>query len=172
MAKGNARVFQMTAEEARNQDDVVTGMFPVNHTYARVLFDSGANKSFVSSTFMSCLGGKIVKLIAPCNVEIASGQEVKVDTTLKDCYLKIREQVIPLELLPMKLGGFDIVLGMDWLSKNGAHINCVQKSLEITLPDGQKAEIQGEPSHNPSKIISMIRANKYLQQGVKVTGCT
>ncbi|KAJ9557274.1 hypothetical protein OSB04_011888 [Centaurea solstitialis] len=42
-----ARVFQLTAEEAKEEPDVVTGTFPVNSVPALVLFDSGASKSFV-----------------------------------------------------------------------------------------------------------------------------
>jgi hypothetical protein len=44
----------------------------------------------------------------------------------------------------MKIGGFDIVLGMDWLTTNNARINCEYKTLEVQLPDGMKAEIKGD----------------------------
>ncbi|KAK1433348.1 hypothetical protein QVD17_10258 [Tagetes erecta] len=83
--KANARVFQMTAEEARNNDEVLTGMFPVNQTYACILFDSGANRSFVSNTFLPCLHGLIAKLNVPYVVEIANGleAEIKGDTPRK-----------------------------------------------------------------------------------------
>jgi hypothetical protein len=51
-SKPNTRVFIMGAEEARRMDDVITGMFPVNQTYAHELFDYGANNSFVSTKFV------------------------------------------------------------------------------------------------------------------------
>ena len=114
---------------------------------------------------MTCLNGVVGKLDTPCIVEIANGLEVKVENSLRDCYLKIENQSIPLELLPMRLGGIDIVLGMDWLARNKAHIDCERKVLRIELPDGQKAEIKGEAPRRPSILLTMTKANKCLQQG-------
>jgi len=54
--KAKARAFQMTVEEARRNDEVVSGTFLVNSKLATVLFDSGANKSFVSTLFAPKLG--------------------------------------------------------------------------------------------------------------------
>jgi hypothetical protein len=79
----NTRVFVMGADEARQKDDVITGMFPIKQKYAHVLFDSGANKSFVSSNFMSCLDGSLDKLHSPYVVEVVDGFEVKVDSILR-----------------------------------------------------------------------------------------
>ncbi|XP_022014744.1 uncharacterized protein LOC110914246 [Helianthus annuus] len=47
--KTNARVFQMNAREAVRNDNVITGTFLINDIYARVLFDSGADKSFIDN---------------------------------------------------------------------------------------------------------------------------
>jgi hypothetical protein len=55
--KNNNRVFVMSAEEARRMEEVTTCMFLINDTYAHILFDSGANKSFVSVSFMPPLKG-------------------------------------------------------------------------------------------------------------------
>jgi hypothetical protein len=55
----------MKTEYARRVEDVITGMFLVNNTYVHILFDSGANKSFVSLSFMPHLEGKVVNLETP-----------------------------------------------------------------------------------------------------------
>jgi hypothetical protein len=86
---------------------------------------------------------------------------VKFDPTA----MSINEQEILVELLPMQIGGFDLVLGMDWLSKNRAQINCDQKTLEIELPDGTKMEIKGDTPRRPINLISLLKAEKYLRQG-------
>jgi 6-phosphogluconolactonase/glucosamine-6-phosphate isomerase/deaminase len=83
-ARGNTRVFVMTAEDARRVEDVITGRFLVNNAYAHILFDSGANKSFVSLSFMPHLEGKAVKLETPYIIEVANGHEVRVGNVLKD----------------------------------------------------------------------------------------
>ena len=53
--KGRARAFQMSAEEAVEAPDVVAGTFFVNSVLARILFDTGANRSFVSPHFSHLL---------------------------------------------------------------------------------------------------------------------
>jgi hypothetical protein len=40
-SKNNNRVFVMSAEEARRMEEVITGMFLINNTFAHILFDSG-----------------------------------------------------------------------------------------------------------------------------------
>ena len=53
--KPRGRAFQMTVEEAKKEPDVIAGPFIVNSLPALVLFDSGASKSFVSTTFLMSL---------------------------------------------------------------------------------------------------------------------
>ena len=47
------RAFVMGANEARQDPSVVTGTFLVSDHYASVLFDTGADRSFVSVKFLS-----------------------------------------------------------------------------------------------------------------------
>jgi hypothetical protein len=54
--KAKGRAYVLNIDEARKDLDVVSGMFLINSTYANVLFDSGANKRFVSTAFKKCLG--------------------------------------------------------------------------------------------------------------------
>ncbi|GJX91051.1 reverse transcriptase domain-containing protein [Tanacetum coccineum] len=49
------RAFMMGAEEARQDPNIVMGMFFLNNHYATMLFDSGAGYSFVSTTFVPLL---------------------------------------------------------------------------------------------------------------------
>ncbi|XP_022030905.1 uncharacterized protein LOC110931840 [Helianthus annuus] len=50
--KAKARSFHMTATEAKTEPDVVSGIFLVNSIPARILFDTGANRSFISRQFI------------------------------------------------------------------------------------------------------------------------
>jgi len=70
------KAFQMTAEEARDATDVVTGTFLINSIPARVLFDSGANRSFVSMTFCKQFDMLASTLLDALVVEIANGGSV------------------------------------------------------------------------------------------------
>ncbi|GJZ23986.1 reverse transcriptase domain-containing protein [Tanacetum coccineum] len=66
------RVFMMGAEEARQDPNIVTGTFSLNNHYATMLFDSGADYSFVSITFMPLLDIKVSSLGLSYEIEIAS----------------------------------------------------------------------------------------------------
>ncbi|XP_071712203.1 uncharacterized protein [Rutidosis leptorrhynchoides] len=76
-AKG--RAFVTTVEEARNEDDIITGTFLVNNCYASVLFDTGADRSYVSIEFCTLFDEKPQTLDTKCLVEMANGKFVKID---------------------------------------------------------------------------------------------
>ncbi|KAD3640990.1 hypothetical protein E3N88_30213 [Mikania micrantha] len=109
--------------------------------------------------------GSPEKLENPYVVEMANGHEEKVETVLKNCVIRINDQDIPLELLLMHIVGFDIVLGMDWLTANKARINCDQKTLDVQLPDKSRIEIKGDLPRKSNNIISLMKAEKCLRKG-------
>ncbi|KAJ0541529.1 putative transcription factor interactor and regulator CCHC(Zn) family [Helianthus annuus] len=71
--QARGRVFQIGAQEARQDPNVVTGTFPVNQRYASVLFDTGADYSFVSLEFKNILGLAANKLDIPYVIKLANG---------------------------------------------------------------------------------------------------
>nr|GEV17743.1 hypothetical protein [Tanacetum cinerariifolium] len=54
--QARGRVIMLGAKEARQDSDIVTGTFTLNNHFATTLFDSGADYSFVSTTFIPLLG--------------------------------------------------------------------------------------------------------------------
>ncbi|GKF14827.1 putative reverse transcriptase domain-containing protein [Tanacetum coccineum] len=54
--QARGRAFMLGADEARQDPNIVTGMFTLNNHFATTLFDSGADYSFVSTTFIPLLG--------------------------------------------------------------------------------------------------------------------
>ncbi|KAM0044992.1 putative transcription factor interactor and regulator CCHC(Zn) family [Helianthus debilis subsp. tardiflorus] len=99
------RAFNLNANQARNDNDVVNGTFLVNHLYASILFDTGADKSFVSLEFESLLNCARSKLPKSFSVEVANGKSILVGSILLDCRLTLNEHVFPIDLIPMQLVG-------------------------------------------------------------------
>jgi hypothetical protein len=62
----------------------------------------------------------------------------------------------------LELGSFDIVIGMDWLSTNKDEIVCGKKMVSIPLPKGELLAIHGERPGKVLRIISCMKARKYL----------
>ncbi|GKA57607.1 reverse transcriptase domain-containing protein [Tanacetum coccineum] len=76
-------------------------------------------------------------------IEIASGQLVEIDKVIKGCKLEIEGHVFDIDLIPFGHGSFDMIIGMDWLSKNKAEIICHEKVVRIPLPDGNVLRVLG-----------------------------
>ncbi|GJU64841.1 putative reverse transcriptase domain-containing protein [Tanacetum coccineum] len=64
--------------------------------------------------------------------------------------------VFKIDLLPTRLGSFDVMAGMDWLSYHRAVIDCYEKIICIPLPNGEFLEVQGErPKKNPRSLACL-----------------
>ncbi|KAJ0654824.1 putative transcription factor interactor and regulator CCHC(Zn) family [Helianthus annuus] len=113
--QARGRVFNIEAREARQDPNVVTGTFPVNQRYASVLFDTGADYSFASLEFKNMLGLAASKLDIPYSIELANGKLVEANEVIRGCVIELGEREFALDLLPVQLGSFDVVVGMDWL---------------------------------------------------------
>ncbi|KAI3783390.1 hypothetical protein L1987_42470 [Smallanthus sonchifolius] len=161
----NEQAFVLHTHEAAGMPDVITGTFLVNEFYARVLFDSGANQSFIDHRFCRLLNNTLAKLDKKYVVETTNDDLVQIYKVLNDCNITLSGHVIPAQLLPMTLAGFDIVLGMDWLASNQARILCDKKAIELRSPQGNIMTIHGDKLSNSVGIISMLKVIKYLRKG-------
>ncbi|XP_071687649.1 uncharacterized protein [Rutidosis leptorrhynchoides] len=70
-----ARAFYISVDTATETDDVITGMFLINSSPARVLFDCGANRSFMSVTLCDKLKFPINVLSEPIRIEVGDGMD-------------------------------------------------------------------------------------------------
>ncbi|GJT52261.1 putative reverse transcriptase domain-containing protein [Tanacetum coccineum] len=108
-ARGSA--FMLAVEEARQDPNIMTGTFTLNDHFATTLFDSGADYSFVSTTFIPLIGLEPNDLGFRYEIEIASGQLVKIDKVIKGCKLEINGHVFDINLIPFGHGSFDMIIG-------------------------------------------------------------
>ncbi|GKF29942.1 putative reverse transcriptase domain-containing protein, partial [Tanacetum coccineum] len=118
------------AEEARQDPNIVTGTFALNKHFATTLFDSGADYSFVSTTFIPLLGLEPSDLGFKYEIEIASGQLVEIDKVIKGFKLEIEGHIFDIDLIPFGHGSFDVIIGMDWLSNYKVEIIFHEKASD------------------------------------------
>ncbi|GJS67425.1 putative reverse transcriptase domain-containing protein [Tanacetum coccineum] len=104
------RAFMLGVEEARQDLNIETGTFTLNNHFATTLFDSGADYSFVSTTFIPLLGLEPNDLGFRYEIEIASGQLVEIDKVIKGCKLEIEGHVFDIDLIPFGHGCFDVII--------------------------------------------------------------
>ncbi|GKD18905.1 putative reverse transcriptase domain-containing protein [Tanacetum coccineum] len=127
------RAYMLKDRNAHQDLNVVMSMFLLNQHLARVLFDSGADKSFVSISLASMLNIPPITIDTFYNIEMADGNLVSTNTVIQGVTLTLLNQPLEIDLMPIKLDSFDIVIGMDWLSKYHARINCDEKVIHIPI---------------------------------------
>ncbi|GJT74888.1 reverse transcriptase domain-containing protein [Tanacetum coccineum] len=169
------KIKQEEVEEARGRayaikdaepkgPNVETGTFMLNNRCAFILFDSGSDRSFADTRFSSMLNIDPVKIGASYEVELADGRVASTNTFLKCCTLNLVNHVFEIDLMPIELGTFDVIIGMDWLIKHDAMIVCGEKVVRI--PYGNKILIvESDKGVSRLKVISCIKARKYVKRG-------
>ncbi|GJX10208.1 putative reverse transcriptase domain-containing protein [Tanacetum coccineum] len=133
--KKDVTCFNCNEKDAQQDPKVVTGTFLLNNRYATALFDSGADKSFVSTNFSTLIDIEPVELDTCYEVELADGKVVSTNNVLIGCTLNLLNRSFPIDLMVIELGSFDIIIGMDWLSRYDAAILCGEKKVRIPLEE-------------------------------------
>nr|GEW72662.1 reverse transcriptase domain-containing protein [Tanacetum cinerariifolium] len=131
----NGRTYLLRDKNVHQDPNVVTGTFLLNHRLARTLFDSGADRSFVSISFASMLNIPSITLDTTYNIEMADGNLISTNTVIQGRTLTLLNQPFEIDLMPIKLSSFDVVIGMDWLSKYHAKFICDEKVVHIPIED-------------------------------------
>nr|GEU50389.1 putative reverse transcriptase domain-containing protein [Tanacetum cinerariifolium] len=136
-------VEQAVQGKATRNPNVVTGTFLFNDHYAGILFNFGAEKSFVSTKFTPFINISPATLDNSYKVELADRKVVSTNTVLRSYTLTLYNHSFKIDLLPTRLGSFDVIVGMDWLSYHRGVIVFFEKIVRIPLPNSEIIEIQG-----------------------------
>ncbi|GKA96828.1 putative reverse transcriptase domain-containing protein [Tanacetum coccineum] len=133
--EATARAYAIGGGGTNPDSNVVTGTFLLNNCHASMLFDSGADRSFVSSTFSALLDVAPSTLDTSYAVELADGRISETNVVLRGCTLGLLGHPFDIDLMPVELGSFDVIIGMDWLAKYHALIVCDEKVVRIPYGD-------------------------------------
>ncbi|KAI3802152.1 hypothetical protein L1987_30279 [Smallanthus sonchifolius] len=97
-------------------------------------------------------------------VEVANGDSITIKSIIYDCSLELIDHTFPINLVPMPLGSFDIIICMDWLSNHHAEVICFEKCIQIPLPSGETLRVFGEKPCKGLKLMPCTTAQKYLRK--------
>nr|GEV77954.1 putative reverse transcriptase domain-containing protein [Tanacetum cinerariifolium] len=165
------RVYALGGKDASPESNVITGMFLLNNRYAKILFDTGADRSFVSTTFSALIDIAPTTLENHYDVELADGKIIGFNTIICGCTLNFMNHPFNIDLMPVLLSNFDIIIGMTWLTKYHGVIICDEKIVrvpfgrEMLIFQGNGDNQREEPRLN---IISCTKAQGYLSKGCDV----
>nr|GEU60234.1 hypothetical protein [Tanacetum cinerariifolium] len=130
-ATAPAKVYAVGLAGTNPDSNVITGTFLLNNHYAFILFDTGVDRSFVSTAFSSQIAITPTALDHYYDVELADGRIIRLNSILRGCTLNFINHPFNIYLIPVKLGSFDAIIGMDWLAKYHAVIVCAEKIVRI-----------------------------------------
>jgi hypothetical protein len=102
-----------------------------------VLFDTGASHSFISRAFVNKHAfttetiGRVIKVSSP-------GGELIVNVGCPRLTLQIGKYKFPTHLVVLDSQGLDVILGMDWMTTYAGVIDCVNRAIALTTPEGRR----------------------------------
>ncbi|GJR04854.1 putative reverse transcriptase domain-containing protein [Tanacetum coccineum] len=111
----SGHVYAIRDAEQAQGPNVVTGTFLLNNRYFSMLFDSGSDKIFINASLTHLFDIKPERISTSYEVELADRRIVSTNTILKECTLNLVNHLFKIDLMPIELGTFDVIIGMDWL---------------------------------------------------------
>ncbi|GJU47141.1 putative reverse transcriptase domain-containing protein [Tanacetum coccineum] len=126
-----AKVYVVGHAGTNPDSNIVTGTFLLNNRYASILFDTGADRSFVSTAFSSQMDITPSTLDHYYDVELADGRIIGLNTILRGCTLNLLNHPFNINLMPIELGSFDAIIV--WMVAMYKRSLCCEKIVRCTL---------------------------------------
>ncbi|XP_074360249.1 uncharacterized protein LOC141700362 [Apium graveolens] len=163
--QSKAGTFNMTMKEAVQNPSIVVGTLSVNFIYVKVLIDSGAKNSFIYEEFVVKLCWEVQWLGETLIIKLANNYQVHVNQVCQNCVIKIAGHHFSADLIPFRLGNFDVILGMDWLAGHNAQIYYANKKVNLRTANNARVVFRGKKQNK--KFLTMMQTKQFLRQGCK-----
>ncbi|GKB25106.1 putative reverse transcriptase domain-containing protein [Tanacetum coccineum] len=134
---------------------------------AYVIKDADKQRSFMNTRFSHLIDINPDKLDVSYEVELADGKVISTNTVLRGCTLNLVNHLFKIDLMPIELVTFDVIIGMDWLAERDAIIICGEKVVRIPYRN-KTLIVEGDKGPSRLKVISCIKAHKYIERGCQM----
>jgi hypothetical protein len=155
-------------EDEEENTDVITGTIPLFGILASTLFYFGATHSFISSTYVKLCSMNTQPLNQNITVLTPARDVVTCRKFIENCPIVIGNRVLSANLAVSQMLGFDIILGMDWLSKYHANIDCRKKEVIFRSLSEEEFKFCGSCVRATPALLSAIQARRNIRSGVPV----
>ncbi|XP_073031257.1 uncharacterized protein [Primulina eburnea] len=159
------RAYVMHVKDAQEDagTTLITGRTFILGVATYALLVSGATHSFISETFVKKLNIIHEDMGLGFKVFIPSDDQI-ITSIVKNLELRLSKDVVRADPIVLHMPEFDIILGMNWLSKNGASINFRHKSVSIRPPNGKSFVFETTRNKQMPHIISCMCARKLTKR--------
>ena len=119
----------MKAVEDKDASDVIVGNFHIFETIVHALIDLGSTHSYFCTSILSL--DSLPKSETRYDIFVTNllGHSVIVNRVYRDCPIRIREYEFLGDLIELSFREFDVILGMDWLSRHQVVVDCRMKRV-------------------------------------------
>ena len=159
------RAYAMKAVEEKDAPDVIVGNFYIFETIVHALIDLSSTHSYICTTILSL--GSLSKSKTEYDIFVTNPlrHSVIVNRVYRDCPIRIREYEFPRDLIELSFREFNVILGMDWLSRHQVVVDCRMKRVTLRTPSGEEVTFIGERSNHLSNVISAATARTMVRKG-------
>ena len=130
----------MSIEMVLAEPEVMLHTFDVNSTPTTLLFDFGASHSFISQAFVR---NNSIPLCAMQNHILVNSPGCSMQASYHCLLTSLSLRGVEFKVSPIVLrtSGIDVILGMDWMKQNRAVIQCQEKVVVVTAPNGDRISV-------------------------------
>ena len=160
-----ARSYAMKAVEDTDAPNVIVGNFTIFDTVMHALIDPGSTHSYICTDIPNL--GKLPRSETEYDILVTNplGHSFIVNRVYRDCPIKIREYELLGDLIELSFREFDVILGMNWLSRHQTIVDCRMKRVTLRTPNEDEVTFIGERSNHLSNVISAATARTMVRKG-------
>ena len=155
----------MKVVEDTEPPDVIVDNFTIFDTIVHALIDLGSTHSYVCIDIPNL--GNLPRSETEYDILVMNllGHSVIMNKVYRDCPIRIREYEFLGDLIELSFREFDVILGMDWLSRHQAIVDCKMKRVTLRTPNEDEVTFIGKRSNHLSNVISAATARTLVQKG-------
>ncbi|XP_058774497.1 uncharacterized protein LOC131648787 [Vicia villosa] len=138
-AQTGGKVFALAGTQTSTEDRLIRGTCFINSMPLITIIDTGATHCFIAAACVEKLGLVLSSMNGEMVVEVPAKGSVTTSLVCLKCPLSIFDREFAVDLVCLPLAGLDVILGMNWLEYNYAHINCYNKTVRFSTAEEEEA---------------------------------
>ena len=148
----------MKAQEDQDAPKVITGIFSLCDIEMHALIDLGSTHSYICTEHVFDRIPSVEKLPYDMHVTNPLGHSVNFNIVYKNCPTVINDREFPVDLIALPFREFDLILGMDWLSKHRVIVDYDKRSVVLKCSYQTEVTVYGIRAGPLSNVISVMQA--------------
>ncbi|XP_012453426.1 uncharacterized protein LOC105775461 [Gossypium raimondii] len=140
-ARQPAVVYASRRQEDGDAPDVITGTFLIHNVPYTTLIDIGSTHSYIACTMSGTLGIMCESTANEMTMLSPLGQSVRVDKLFIFVPLEVQGVIFLADLMELPFGEFNLILGMDWLVKHRAILDCATKCMVLKTTEDEEVAV-------------------------------